>query len=445
MEGLASLAFAVDCLEQREEKLRQEKEAATSNIQPPLPVAAPIPQGSSFAHAPRRVSSDSVCEEANAPAVPVTTAPIAPHPPTSTQEQASAKHVATVIASAAAARAVAAVVEPLKLVATDDMSPEMVTQMVENLADDGEFKGPPPAPPAPTDEITRVLDCDVLCGRGGETNHHSGNVKYRSLVKKYQPLYIMSKRRDKPQIASKIVRLVRHTGGRFLRKDKSNIWRDVGNTKAREKTSQALREGAPDLRGTPAKGAAVAAAAAPVVANNAEPAKATPALSHPVLPPQPQYSADYSAGIPPQYAAVPAGGRGFFLPPPPAKRMRFSGLPAQVSGGMPHLYNAAAAAAGGPQHAGAYSGMPGMGGPSAYAAVALSSPATPAATPVVAAATVPTPASVSPQSFTTAVSSADEDEASRNSGGETTGNNPVPRGCRLKLLKKRLQEQQTEN
>jgi hypothetical protein len=34
-----------------------------------------------------------------------------------------------------------------------------------------------------------------------------------------------------------------------LKKDKdSGTWRDVGNTKAREKTSQALREGAPDLR-----------------------------------------------------------------------------------------------------------------------------------------------------------------------------------------------------
>ena len=80
-------------------------------------------------------------------------------------------------------------------------------------------------------------------------SHHSGNVKYRSLVKRYQPLYIISKRRDKPRIAQKIVKTVRHAGGRFLKKDpKTNTWRDVGNQKAREKTSQALREGAPDLR-----------------------------------------------------------------------------------------------------------------------------------------------------------------------------------------------------
>jgi hypothetical protein len=106
-----------------------------------------------------------------------------------------------------------------------------------------------PAPPPPTEAITQVLEDDVLCGRGGETNHHSGNIKYRTLVKCYQPLYIVSKRRDKPRIAQKIVFTIRQRGGRFLKKDaRSNTWRDVGNTKAREKTSQALREGAPDLR-----------------------------------------------------------------------------------------------------------------------------------------------------------------------------------------------------
>merc|ERR1712106_917326 len=37
--------------------------------------------------------------------------------------------------------------------------------------------------------------------------------------------------------------------GRFLQKDsKSNHWFDVGDQRAQEKTSQALREGAPDIR-----------------------------------------------------------------------------------------------------------------------------------------------------------------------------------------------------
>jgi hypothetical protein len=108
-------------------------------------------------------------------------------------------------------------------------------------------EGTLPPPPPVSEIITQILEHDVLCGRGGETNHHTGNIKYRQLVKCYQPLYIASKRRDKPRIAQTIVHHVRQNGGRFLKKQ-GNSWRDVGNTKAREKTSQALREGAPELR-----------------------------------------------------------------------------------------------------------------------------------------------------------------------------------------------------
>ena len=105
----------------------------------------------------------------------------------------------------------------------------------------------PPPPPAPTEVITQVEEADVLCGRGGETNNHPGNIQYRNLVKQYQRLYLKAKRRDKPKIARQIVDTVRRRNGRFLKKDAS-FWRDVGNNKAREKTSQALREGAPELR-----------------------------------------------------------------------------------------------------------------------------------------------------------------------------------------------------
>ena len=68
------------------------------------------------------------------------------------------------------------------------------------------------------------------------------------LVKACQPAYLRAKRRDKPCIAAGIVLAVRKVGGRFLKKDSQNTWKDVGNSRAREKTSQALREGAPELR-----------------------------------------------------------------------------------------------------------------------------------------------------------------------------------------------------
>lgn len=129
---------------------------------------------------------------------------------------------------------------------------QVSTRTLETVVDmdlvDATIKEAPPAPKL-TDVISRVLENDVLCGRGGETNHHSGNIQYRQLVKACQPSYIAAKRRDKPKIAEKIVRTVRKLGGRFLKKNpETNTWRDVGNGKAREKTSQALREGAPELR-----------------------------------------------------------------------------------------------------------------------------------------------------------------------------------------------------
>uniref|UniRef100_A0A7S4AYR2 DUF6824 domain-containing protein n=1 Tax=Pseudo-nitzschia australis TaxID=44445 RepID=A0A7S4AYR2_9STRA len=126
-------------------------------------------------------------------------------------------------------------------------NPEGWLQQTENM-----FAKLPPLDHISDDIIVRPND--VLCGRGGETNHHPGNVKYRSLVKVYQKLYLLAKRRDKPKIAQCIVVSVRGVNGRFLKRMKDSkkisIWIDVGNVKAREKTSQALREGAPDLRET---------------------------------------------------------------------------------------------------------------------------------------------------------------------------------------------------
>jgi len=94
-------------------------------------------------------------------------------------------------------------------------------------------------------------DNDVLYGRGGGTNHHSGNKRYRQMVEDRKLEYVNSKRLDKPLVALEIIRVWRTQlpPGRFLKlEDKSGHWKDVGDKKAREKTSQALREKAPLLR-----------------------------------------------------------------------------------------------------------------------------------------------------------------------------------------------------
>jgi hypothetical protein len=63
--------------------------------------------------------------------------------------------------------------------------------------------------------------------------------------------YVNSKRLDKPLVALEIIRAWRaqEPPGRFLKNDeKTGLWEDVGDKKAREKTSQALRERAPEIR-----------------------------------------------------------------------------------------------------------------------------------------------------------------------------------------------------
>lgn len=96
-----------------------------------------------------------------------------------------------------------------------------------------------------TMEITSEINCnDVLCGRGGATNNHDGNRRFRSTVSDHQAEYLGARKKDKALIAHRIVRIIRERGGQFLRRDEaSGQWVDVGDKKAAEKTSQALREG----------------------------------------------------------------------------------------------------------------------------------------------------------------------------------------------------------
>jgi hypothetical protein len=83
------------------------------------------------------------------------------------------------------------------------------------------------------------------CGRGGLTNHHKGNKRFRDVVALHRPDYVRAPKIQKPSVARVIVRAIRNGDppGRFLRKDeKTGKWVDIGDKKAAEKTSQALRE-----------------------------------------------------------------------------------------------------------------------------------------------------------------------------------------------------------
>lgn len=89
----------------------------------------------------------------------------------------------------------------------------------------------------------------IVCTGG--TNHHPGNKRYRKMVEDRKIDYVNCKRLDKPLVALGIIREWRGQDppGRFLKLDeKTGLWCDVGDKKAREKTSQALREKAPLIR-----------------------------------------------------------------------------------------------------------------------------------------------------------------------------------------------------
>ena len=97
----------------------------------------------------------------------------------------------------------------------------------------------------PLTNISEPTNSDCLFGRGGGTNHHPGNKKFRELVDNRKDEYKAAKRLDKSLVAMEIVTNWRNQcpPGRFLKLDENaKLYNDVGDAKAREKTSQALRE-----------------------------------------------------------------------------------------------------------------------------------------------------------------------------------------------------------
>jgi hypothetical protein len=105
-------------------------------------------------------------------------------------------------------------------------------------------------PVDPDDDMKDPVDsravnaCDVLLGRGGMTNTHPGNIKFRELVAKYRMAYCTAPKGDKGALARYLCNYVRSMNGRFLTREASNgNWYEVGDEKAVSKCGQALREG----------------------------------------------------------------------------------------------------------------------------------------------------------------------------------------------------------
>lgn len=131
-----------------------------------------------------------------------------------------------------------------------------------------------------------VTEQDILCGRGGATNHHQGNKRFRDVVALHRPDYVAATKIRKPDVARKIVRAIRLASppGRFLKKRDDGKWVDIGDKKAAEKASQALREKGPDARKAAKTSSNAVAAAAAVVAVGIDPNQATEVHHYPPFP-----------------------------------------------------------------------------------------------------------------------------------------------------------------
>lgn len=93
-----------------------------------------------------------------------------------------------------------------------------------------------------TKEYVIVSDLDVYLGRGGRSNHHPGNKRYRDEVEQTRPWYRELEDKDKKtDLSESLVLFVQGYGGRFLEQDKHG-WFVINDVEARRKVSQALRE-----------------------------------------------------------------------------------------------------------------------------------------------------------------------------------------------------------
>mmetsp|Transcript_15569 Transcript_15569/g.33724 ORF Transcript_15569/g.33724 Transcript_15569/m.33724 type:complete len:151 (-) Transcript_15569:275-727(-) len=94
---------------------------------------------------------------------------------------------------------------------------------------------------------------DVLSGRGGGVNSHTGNKRYRTLAHSTKADYLSPKTRkmQKTHIAANIVWTIRQSSppGRFLKVDPSTgMWYEIGDKAAIRKTGQTLRENSSEFR-----------------------------------------------------------------------------------------------------------------------------------------------------------------------------------------------------
>jgi hypothetical protein len=92
--------------------------------------------------------------------------------------------------------------------------------------------------------IDIIEENDILCGRGGRSNHHVGNKRYRQVVAQMKHAYQSCPEKTlKTDLSRAIVDHCCSYGARFVKLDEaSGRYYILSRSEARKKTSQALRE-----------------------------------------------------------------------------------------------------------------------------------------------------------------------------------------------------------
>ncbi|GAX20593.1 hypothetical protein FisN_3Hh556 [Fistulifera solaris] len=94
---------------------------------------------------------------------------------------------------------------------------------------------------------------DILLGRGGKNNQHSGNEKLRAFARVQARKYNTSSKKGKSILSRILVKQMRELDppARFLKKDQATgKWEEAGEDTAREKASQVLRDAVAQLEGS---------------------------------------------------------------------------------------------------------------------------------------------------------------------------------------------------
>ena len=101
-------------------------------------------------------------------------------------------------------------------------------------------EGKPVTPMKPESSDIVVTENDVLCGRGV---NHRGNEHFRDIVSRHRLNYSETERSQKRGVARLVVRAIknREPPGRFLKKDESGLWFEIGDDQAVDKAFSALQ------------------------------------------------------------------------------------------------------------------------------------------------------------------------------------------------------------